>query len=768
MLSALHSRHLNFVICLLLMGSLSLFKSTGLACPEKSSVATSSEVQQLRPFTVADSIESTHFVQPFEHSGQHPPVSPDGKRFLVVTERGLLNANLREFSLLIFDSAHLQSPPKRVAVFRTSSNRPGIARAKWVGNDTVSLIGENPGDLPQLYLVNCATHRTRKLTAAALGIFDYDLAKDLRTVVYYEFWGGNHAGNKQKEEHGFAVTDESLFDLVTGLWKKPPYVVQMFILRPGSGKARLVKATPVVESTRLKLWLSPDGRYVVACEGPLQVPEQWLSYDDPLLRNKAAAERGRVHSVRPFGMDQYMLIDTQTLVERPLLNAPLSGAPAVAWMSDSHSVVVSGTLLPLDTNDPEELAIRRKNAAVAEVRVPTLSYRRVVDIPGQQAWGELTPGSSPETFLVEGTKGDAIRPFCAQYRRLGQQWIQDQSCVAKDYGAQIVLSEANDRWPKLVKIDPATQNETVILDPNPQFKKLRFGREEIVHWTGNLGESHVGGLLYPPNYTAGKKYPLVVQTYVLIENGFLLDGPATTAYAAQALANREVFVLQLAHGPFWNKSYQPGYGHRELSQIDSAVAYLDNLGLIDSKRIGLIGFSAKGYQVVYALAHSKYRFAAATSAEGSDWGYWTYLSDANNPGWALQSENQYGGPPWKGNWKNWMDEAITFHFDKIHTPLRLESDTNDTGGAINEWEKFIALKRLHKPVELICLSHGDHPVVKPWDRMTSQQGNVDWLMFWLKGEEDPDPAKAAQYARWRELQKLQEQDEANTESQSGN
>jgi len=33
---------------------------------------------------------------------------------------------------------------------------------------------------------------------------------------------------------------------------------------------------------------------------------------------------------------------------------------------------------------------------------------------------------------------------------------------------------------------------------------------------------------------------------------------------------------------------------------------------------------------------------------------------------------------------------------------------------------------------------------------------VDWFCFWLKGEEDPDPAKAEQYKRWRELRKLHE------------
>jgi hypothetical protein len=34
------------------------------------------------------------------------------------------------------------------------------------------------------------------------------------------------------------------------------------------------------------------------------------------------------------------------------------------------------------------------------------------------------------------------------------------------------------------------------------------------------------------------------------------------------------------------------------------------------------------------------------------------------------------------------------------------------------------------------------------------QGIVDWFCFWLKGEEDPDPAKDDQSQR-RELRKLQ-------------
>jgi hypothetical protein len=50
--------------------------------------------------------------------------------------------------------------------------------------------------------------------------------------------------------------------------------------------------------------------------------------------------------------------------------------------------------------------------------------------------------------------------------------------------------------------------------------------------------------------------------------------------------------------------------------------------------------------------------------------------------------------------------------------------------------------------------------VKPRERLVAQQGLVDWFLFWLKDEEDPDPAKAEQYARWRELRKMQAENDA--------
>ena len=74
---------------------------------------------------------------------------------------------------------------------------------------------------------------------------------------------------------------------------------------------------------------------------------------------------------------------------------------------------------------------------------------------------------------------------------------------------------------------------------------------------------------------------------------------------------------------------------------------------------------------------------------------------------------------------------------------------------LSMWAAYSGLHQLHKPVDLIMLNSDEHVLTNPAVRMASQGGSVDWFRFWLQGYEDPDPAKAGQYKRWRELKKMQ-------------
>ena len=57
----------------------------------------------------------------------------------------------------------------------------------------------------------------------------------------------------------------------------------------------------------------------------------------------------------------------------------------------------------------------------------------------------------------------------------------------------------------------------------------------------------------------------------------------------------------------------------------------------------------------------------------------------------------------------------------------------------------------------LIMQAGTHVMTNPTQRLASETSNVDWFRFWLKGEEDSDPAKAEQYKRWHELRKLQKE-----------
>ncbi len=732
------------------------------ALKQSSQLPSKSEMEgaALRPFTVADSIEMSHFVDPDEKSADHPQVSPNGNRFFIVLERGVLALNVRAYSLLIYDLTDLNREPVRLITFSSSSNRPGINHAKWVDNESVSLIGENPGQLPQVYLVNCRTHKAAQLTSDQFGVVDYDISHNRRTLAYYAPWAGDEETTKYKELHGFAVSDETLEELANGTWRRPQNTYVMYLMDIASRRLRIVHATPfVLHPTQLEVWLSPDGRYAVTEQGPLSLSATWEQYEENDIRDAVHRSMGHTYKVRLPYPRQMMLVDAETAEMVPLLDAPVATPPSVVWSADSLSVVVFGSFLPLSSKDANESKERRKFPVIAEVSVPSLSYRRVLNVPAGERW-TIHGSDDPNMILVgrwiraKDNTLSTVSPL--ELRRRASGWSAEGESKTQRPGSNIKVLQTLQSWPKLMKINATTHRESVLLDPNPQLRNLQRGKVEVIHWTGKRGEPLTGGLIYPTNYERGFRYPLVIQTYAFLPELFLLDGPFTSAFAAEELANKGIAVLQISQSPLAEPSEgTQDYGPVNASQVESAIDYLDSNGLINRERVGLVGFSRSGFQVVYALVHSKYHFSAATFVEGNDMSYWKYVAGGNLPYGGFFGEQMYGGLPWT-NWKSWMEGSISFNYDKINTPLRIESDMNDSGSVIYEWEKFIALKRLRKPVELVYLSHGDHPVVKPWDRMTSQQGNVDWMAFWLKDEEDTDPAKAEQYLRWRDLRKLQD------------
>ncbi len=116
-----------------------------------------------------------------------------------------------------------------------------------------------------------------------------------------------------------------------------------------------------------------------------------------------------------------------------------------------------------------------------------------------------------------------------------------------------------------------------------------------------------------------------------------------------------------------------------------------------------------------------------------------------------------GAPPFGEGLQLWLKRSPGFNLDKVATPLLVVGE--GPYSLLYMWEPYAGLRYLHKPVDLIMLNSDEHVLTNPAVRMASQGGSVDWFRFWLQDYEDPDPTKTEQYARWRELRKLQEESE---------
>jgi dipeptidyl aminopeptidase/acylaminoacyl peptidase len=283
------------------------------------------------------------------------------------------------------------------------------------------------------------------------------------------------------------------------------------------------------------------------------------------------------------------------------------------------------------------------------------------------------------------------------------------------------------------------------------------------------------GLYLPPDYVPNTKYPLVIQTHGFHSLEFSMDGRSEySGFAARPLAARGIVVLQASS--FKNPSDlervkndgslgatpEQRVKHFDALVYENAIEQLDRDHVIDPARVGIIGFSRSVSVVLYVLTHSQHSFAAAMLLDGVGGGYFENMAFQSG---AFDGDALNGGkPPFGEGLKQWLQESPSFNLDKIHTPIELVAITSPA--VLELWEWFAGLHLQGKPVDMLEIPYASHVIVKPWERRLAQQLTLDWFSFWLKGEEDPNPGKAEQYVRWRELRKLHEENDR--KSKQGN
>jgi len=692
--------------------------------------------------------------------------SADDKKFVVVLRKGNLEKNTNEYSMLLWQTEKVFRSPAPEVLFSmaSSSNRAAIHDVSWLmDNETVVFLGETPGEQGELYTFNIKTRTLRKVSSSPTTVLSYSMTPNGDQIAYTaeesveSLWGG-----KTRRE-GVHISSQHLYNLLTGKKGDDGEPEQQLFLQSQTAESRRIHTTGKIKTAPL---LSPDGKYIVLQSYVADFPESWKEYSDPELQRALSEKRSPGQA---SWVTRYELIDTITGEGRILLEAPeKSWDTEAAWSPDSRSVAISNTYLPLDNATGDEREARKSKRFTVEVNVPNGEITPI----NQESLKLVAWDARTNQLVLEGgrqnkTQAHGPRVFI---RKIQGKWEKVKAIGPVESRPEIILEEDMNTPPRIFAVDPTGQQHALLLDLNPQFTDLKFGKVEEIHWKDPYGHEAKGGLYYPVDYVSGKKYPLVIQTHEWDAGKFWIDGPWSTAYAAQPLAGKGIMVLQ---GEAWSNDDEwwpvnidtPNEVDAEVATYEGAIEYLDSKGLIDKTRLGILGFSRTCLYVKYALTHPKYRFTAASVTDGVDAGYLQYITWAiNSPHYASELEGINGGPPFGQGLKAWVERSPGFNVARVHTPVHITA--LGPSDALFEWEWFAALTRLGRPVDMVMIEDGVHVLEKPWDRMVSQQGNVDWFAFWLKGEEDSNPSKAEQYVRWRELRKMQTENEKKAASDS--
>jgi len=686
--------------------------------------------------------------------GRVAQFSPNGKYFLVLLTRGNVERNTNEGYLLLYKTSQAFHSPKpdTLLTMSSSSNRQAIKEIKWLDdNETVTFLGEEPGQLSQVYRFNIRSKHLESITQYPTTLFNYDISADGGEVVFVADPPVTKMDTEKARREGIVVSTQTLDAILAGDCAKPDAIErkQLFV-KVGNKPPFMVPTSDFVEEIS-PISLSPDGRYLVFLAWVRHAPPLWDRYQNASMHQLMAAAR-QTHAPDYSGTLVYMLFDISEHTLTTVLDAPRDTRMPVTWSPDGSSVVIPTAYLPLDVNDIAEEEAREKNTYTVEVKLPN---KKIVKI--RQDTGHLY------TAQWEGLKRITLSPLVedgsspASYERDGSGW--KERATGDDTGEApvkpiVTLEEDPNNSPKVYLSDMHGERKGLLLDLNPQFKGLRFGRVETVTWMATDGSEWQGSLFFPPAYVPGKHYPLIIQTHGFDPTRFYIDGPWSVGFAAQPFAAKEFVVLQIGIRKSFKGAYtgnSPQEASAQMAAYIGGIDYLDARGVIDKNRVGIIGFSRTTWHVGYALTHSN-SFRAATLVDGIDAGYFSYLAVRHLQ---VGYDQLNGGAPYGEGMTGWLKNSPGFNLDKVQAPVRLEP--HGPGSLLLQWEWFSGLSYLQRPVELVYLPEADHITVKPWERMVSQQGNVDWFAFWLKGDEDPDPSKADQYARWRELRNLQQQ-----------
>ena len=648
--------------------------------------------------SLADGVSSSRRLTFTDDKNETQPTwAPDGSFFVFLSNRDSEGSGGNQLYMMRHDGGEAQKVTEAeegVSGFDFSPDgRWLVYRSGESGQE--QLFGISVGDLP--------ADEAGQLTEGEAGVEQWDFSPD-GSRIYFVRPDGFDEDEKLRLEEGFTVDVKNAMTPLSKLWS----------LDVVSGTESPLTSS---ESYSVNAFtISPDGRWIGFTGGSTERYERNIT-------------QARLYT------DQYLLEVSSGRVERLTENYEV-GESGLSFSPDSRWIAFTAP------DDMERYSMTNSRMYVRAVGDSGGAFRKIgADFDQSIRAGFWSDDASTIYFnagVTVTTQLHALDVQTGQVRQLTN--ARAALSVSRDEDSGVILIGYSDPvTPPTVfttsSIEGIADRSSWIqlVDANPQLRDISFGEEVEVNWTSTDGKTVGGVLVYPVGYSEGTRYPLIVAIH---------GGPASAdqlrfngGYNAQVYAGAGYAVLK----PNYRGSTNYGNAHRTdivgdyftlgFDDIMTGVDHLIEEGIVDSERMGALGWSAGGHWSNWILTHTD-RFKAISSGAGTmNWISMYAQSD-------VQRNRQFyiGDDFLYENFDPYWDQSPLKYIADAKTPTMVHVVEGDPRvPSPQSVELHMALKKLGVPTELFMYPGRSHGIPDPRNRLVKAVSEMAWMDHYVRG-----------------------------------
>jgi dipeptidyl aminopeptidase/acylaminoacyl peptidase len=253
--------------------------------------------------------------------------------------------------------------------------------------------------------------------------------------------------------------------------------------------------------------------------------------------------------------------------------------------------------------------------------------------------------------------------------------------------------------------------------------KPAWGKAESITWN-NDGFKLQGWLLYPLNYDATKKYPLIVSVHGGPASAVLPHWPSVgfTPVAFSTPNPRGSY----GEGAEFTAANRKDFGYGDLRDILTGLDTVEKSHNIDDHRIGITGWSYGGFMTMFAVTQTQ-RFKAAVAGAGiSNWQ--SYYGENSIDQWMVP---YFGATVYDDPDVYAKSSAINFIHHARTPTLVVVGDRDGECPAPQSFEFWHALRAQGTPTELVVYPDEGHHFASPEHQRDVLTRALQWFQQYM-------------------------------------